>query len=350
MNRLLGHLAQFGTFARQGELLCTQGLAFLLRRPEYERHFVDLISTASGCSVSPGLRWLAEPYQADGGRPDLEGRSPQGRPVVKVEAKLGAELGARQLQSYLTDLSVAGADQKGVLVLLVPHARRQQIAAHLGDYLGVSGESPWHVTRGTKPLSVTVIGWEDVFQVLGKASPSDAEDDLAQLHAMYRVLNGDDMQPLTSDEEVLAWRDREAWWETLVDLVTRRLSDPDHPILPFGSEEGTQPYRRRYVCRERRKGSTCYSIGIRDPFKHHRTPIWLRFNSSTGRFAEINARIRRSSLEGAAIRSQGKVWFPLEVPLNSSREVMIEALVKQVEGILAIAYAEGIPGLEVGSR
>ncbi len=36
--------------------------------------------------------------------------------------------------------------------------------------------------------------------------------------------------------------------------------------------------------------------------------------------------------------------------MNSSREVMIEALVEQVERILAVACAEGIPGLEVRSR
>lgn len=297
--------------------------------------------------MSPGLRWLAEPYQTDGGRPDLEGRSQQGTPIVKVEAKLGAELSRRQLYSYLTDLKLAGLDGKGILIVLVPHARRQPTVARLRDHLEVSGESPWQVMLGAKALHVAVIDWEDVFQVLGEATSSDAEDDLAQLHAMYRVLNGDDMHPLTGDEEVLAWRDREAWWETLVDLVTRRLANPNHPMLPFGSEAGTQSYRRRYICRERRRGSSCYSIGIRDPFKPHRTPIWLRFNSSTGQFAKIDERIRCSWLEAAAIRSQGNVWLPLEVPLNSSREVMIEALVEQVEGILAVAYAEGLSRLEV---
>ena len=60
MDRLLGHLAQFGSFSKQGELLCTQGLAYLLRDPEGERAFTDWISSATGHSLSPGLSWQAE--------------------------------------------------------------------------------------------------------------------------------------------------------------------------------------------------------------------------------------------------------------------------------------------------
>lgn len=36
MERLLGHLAQLGSFTKQGELLCTQGLAYLLRDADGE--------------------------------------------------------------------------------------------------------------------------------------------------------------------------------------------------------------------------------------------------------------------------------------------------------------------------
>ena len=93
MDRLLGHLAQFGSFWQQGELLCTQGLAYLLRDAEGERVFTGLISLATGHSLSPGLSWQAERRQEDRGRPDLEGRNAEGQAVVKIEAKLGAPFG-----------------------------------------------------------------------------------------------------------------------------------------------------------------------------------------------------------------------------------------------------------------
>ena len=82
-----------------------------------------------------------------------------------------------------------------------------------------------------------------------RSRPSAFRDDLSQFRAMYRVFNGDDMEPLTSIEEVLAWRDQEAWWEILVERVTRALTAPGDQVLPFGADGGAQPYRRRYVRR-----------------------------------------------------------------------------------------------------
>ena len=47
MDSILGYLAQFDSFARQGELLCTQGLTFLLRDQDGERALRELVSAAT---------------------------------------------------------------------------------------------------------------------------------------------------------------------------------------------------------------------------------------------------------------------------------------------------------------
>lgn len=338
MDRILGHLAQFGSFAKQGELLCTQGLAFLLRNRNGERAFTELISLATDCPVSPGLTWWAESRQLDGGRPDLEGRSASGVPIVKVETKLGAQLGDGQLDSYLAALCQGVGVQVGVLLVIVPRTRREHIADCMCTQLTLTGTAPWRIARGEVQLYAAVVSWEEVFEALAASSSGTFADDVAQLSAMYRVLNGDDMEPLTSDEQVLAWRNREAWWETLIDLATRQLTPPGGSILPIGTEGGAQPYRRRYVCRRLSQVDSCYSIGIRDPFRQHHTPVWLRFHKSTGHFAEIAGRLERSVLGAEAVRSRGHLWFPLEVPLHSDRETMIGALVAQVQRILTAAY------------
>ena len=163
-------------------------------------------------------------------------------------------------------------------------------------------------------------------------------DDLSQFRAMYRVFNGDDMEPITSVGEVLAWRDKEARWELLVERTTRELTAPGDSVLPFGVDGDAQPYRRRYVCRLVSQVWSCYSVGTRDPFQNHETPLWLRFHKGTGHFHEIAGRLEGSALGAAAVRSQGHLWFPLEVPLNSDRAAMIGALVAQVQRIVAVAY------------
>lgn len=108
----------------------------------------------------------------------------------------------------------------------------------------------------------------------------------------------------------------------------------------MGSEAGAQPYRRRYVCRRIAEAESCYSVGIRDPFRNHQIPLWLRFHKDTGHFVEIASRIDRSALATAVVRSEGHLWFPLDVPLNADRETMIGALVAQVQRIMVVAYPE----------
>ena len=105
----------------QGEVLCTQGLAYLLRDPDSSARLVDEIQTRTSVTLPPALRWQAEAHQQDAGRPDLEATVADGTPYVKVEAKLGADLDAGQLRSYLTDLHVRAP--VGVLIVLVPKHR-----------------------------------------------------------------------------------------------------------------------------------------------------------------------------------------------------------------------------------
>lgn len=128
----------------------------------------------------------------------------------------------------------------------------------------------------------------------------------------------------------------------LVDHVTRQLTPSEQRVLPMGSEETARPYRRRYVCQRIAQAELCYSIGTRNPFQNHRTPIWLRFHKATGHFDEIAGRIERSELLSEAVHSEGHLWFPLEVPLNSDRETMIRSLVEQAQRIAAEAYPTDI--------
>lgn len=341
MDRLLGHLAQFASLSQQGELLCTQGLAYLLRDTGGERAFRAFITSATGQPVSAGLSWHAESRQEDRGRPDLEGRNEDGQPVVKIEAKLWAPFGQGQLDSYVSALCVGG--QGGTFLILVPRSRLQDITDHVSAHFAVPGAAPWRLPREAAEIACAVFAWEDLMDALSEVDSERFQNDLGQFRAMYRVFNDDEVEPPTSDEEILAWHEREAWWDILVDRVTRALNSREGRILPFGVDGGAQRYRRRYICRRISGESSCYSVGTRDPFQGHRTPVWLRFHRGTGHYAEIVMRLGRSELAAKAIHSQGHTWFPLDVPQESDRRAIIGALVTQVQGILAIAYPPQVP-------
>ncbi len=336
MDRLLGHLAQFGSFSQQGELLCTQGLTYLLRHADGDRVFTELISSAIDYSLSPGLRWQAECRQDDRGRPDLEGRNEHGQSVVKIEAKLWAPFGQGQLQSYVSAL--CSSRQGGTLLILVPKARLDEIIGHVSAHFALEGAGPWRVLREAVEIPCAVVTWEELLEALSTVPSEPFRDDLNQFRAMYQVFSGDYIEPITSDEQARAWRDREESWQLLVERTTRALTAPGGRVLPFGVDGGDQPYRRRYVCRRMSGDESCYSVGTRDPFQGHQTPVWLRFHKGTGHFTEVAGRLERSAFAAQAVHSQGHLWFPLDVPSHSDGRAMIAALVEQVQRILAVAY------------
>ena len=128
MHKLMGYLAQFASFSKQGELLCTQSLWYLLTNTDAQRNFVAFLETAVDSSIPETLTWRTEHCQSDGGRPDVEGCRADGIPTVKIEGKLDAAFGKGQLTSYMAEL--CSLDCPGNLILLVPRNRRMEAANH----------------------------------------------------------------------------------------------------------------------------------------------------------------------------------------------------------------------------
>jgi hypothetical protein len=337
MRKHMGYLSQYASFSKQGELLCTQSLTYLLSNKEAQHTFTSFLGAESNSSVDELLTWRAEYIQSDGGRPDLEGCRADGVPIVKIEGKLDAAFGEGQLASYMSELYTL--DCKGKLFLLVPRSRYAETSEYAVCHFILQGYGPWQVQN----VTLAVITWEDLFKCLGSVTDQGFREDLAQLHAMYRALNGDDMEPLTTDEQVLLWRERETWWVKLVDLSSRQLTPQDSKMLPLGLEKGAVPYCRRYICCNIRGIESYYSVGTRDPFQNHSTPIWLRFHKDTAHFQAIAEQLENSPLATKIVRSGRHIWYPLEVPYNADRATMINDLLEQITQITNVAYQFTIP-------
>ena len=342
---LLGYLANFGSFSTQSELLCTQGLTYLLQTHKEARSaLADEVEVRTGIGIGDSLEWLPEAQQADEARPDLEARTVDGVPVVKIEAKLGAELGAAQLKSYVADLLERNSGEAAMLVL-VPKGRIPEAAQVITTAFGPSESGPWRVTDGhsTGIALISFISWDELFARLRAGKGERFLLELEQLQAMYRVLSGDFIAPLASIEDLLRWRERETDFINVVNQVTRRLTKK-HQIYPMGTEpledasHESEPrvYRRRYVCSSDGDGAICFSIGVRDSFAEWVTPIWMRFHRVTGNFGVIRQRIEASDLR--CLESGGHIWIPLDIPLQVSGEQMIQTLIGQAEQVMRVTY------------
>lgn len=355
---LLGHLARFATFTTQGEVLCTQGLVYLLNEyPDASRAFARDLSSRSGVDVSGALTWFAERVHEidDRGRPDLEGCSGD-LPRVKIEAKLDAAFGDGQLESYRADLvRRLPSDGAGVLVVLVPSSRVVAAASEVQRTFGVFGDDPWAlVAPGIATVAVTVMSWDSAFAALERPDSDQLSAELRQFVGMYRELSSTYIAPLAGTEDLLRWRARERDFAKLVDRVTRVLTigrrlNPLYPEPPDAAPAGVDPVHHllRYVCEPPDavpygSRAACFSIGMRDPFEGAVTPIWLRFHRLTPRFAAIRRHLERSPWASRLVTSGGHAWFPLEVPFEADSDAMVDALVAQAEAIRRIAF--GNPG------
>jgi hypothetical protein len=224
-------------------------------------------------------------------------------------------------------------------LVLVPRQRAGEVGKAVCTEFNFIEDGPWSV--GASPsCAVAIVFWEDVLAKLSAVNSEPFKSDFAQFEAMYRVLKGYDIEPITSDSEVLAWRGRVGNYINLVDHVTRRLTrEQREQVLPIGIE-GQPPsdFRRRYVCLPLGFEYPCFSIGTRNPFKGHKTPIWMRFNRTTPKFPVIEERLLTSNLSERLLRSEEHIWIPLDVQLNVDGDHQIDFLVKQAEQIIRIAY------------
>jgi hypothetical protein len=327
--RLLTHLAQFSSFTQQGEVLCTRGLEYLLEHSGARSRMVELLGSSSEreCHLDTEWVWRAEARQEDRARPDLEALSSDGRVRIKIEAKLGASLHAAQLQSYAAHFDNDGAD--GLLVILVPSKRVNEARGVVTRALLAEG---WR-------CDVVVVSWEQVTTALGACKEEPFAGDLAQFAAMYAALADQLLTPINEAELEVGWRNEPSKFTRLVDLVTRDISPPDR-LLPLAVEDlnGRDEYHRRYVCKGAGAGEPCFSVGIRDPFEDHQTPVWMRFHRSTAMFAAIRSRLTAQTVPCRVVASGGHLWMPIEILVDVPIEQVVKEAVAEVERIAAIAY------------
>ncbi len=342
MRTLIGHLAQFSVLSKQGELLCTQGLSYLLQDVDARRAFASHVLGKSGSAIVDAVTWRAEVTQQDGGRPDLEAVAADGRITVKIEAKLGAGFSDDQFQSYSEDLQ--RHREGGHLLVLVPRHRVKEADQAVRGALHLDGAAPWRLAD-RQDIVVCVILWDEVLSALAAVTSERFTGDLRQFQSMYRVLSGYDIEPLASHEELLAWREKEGMFVSLVDRVTRTLTlhgkvMPMY-VMPLDQEPTElepKGYRVRYVSRPLGDKNPWFCIGVRDFFAGHDTPVWLRFDSNIPSFSLIRDRLNSSPLAQVLVDTGKHVWIPLSVPIHRDGEQMVEALLSQVEDVIAVAF------------
>jgi len=332
MSSLIRHLAQFGAFDRQQELLCTRSLAYLLQRNSQVRAAVErLLGDLSGRPLPHGLLWKAEATQSNKARSDLEARLADGRPALKIEAKVNAPVDAEQLNSYCEDLLARAGG--GTMVFLVPERKVREAT-----------DSAAGLRCDRTRVLLQVVTWEQVLS----AMPADAVG-VDTLKDLYFAFVGA-VVPHLDTADGRAWRSDEvvkATWCRLVDRASRNVISPAKPLpmgkemLAIGSDEhAAVPYYRRYLEVQVDGSIGFLSVGVKDPFKGYTTtPIWARVHCTTPGFDLIAARLKASVFcaDRRLLESHQALWISIVAP--ASEIAGIEAVEAEIKKILSIATA-----------
>lgn len=332
---MLGYLANFGSFYSQSEVLSTQGLTFALQTCERARSALEkAIAESAGISTESSLTWRPEVIQADQGRVDIEGASGD-KPVVKIEAKLGAPLSSAQLQSYEQDLRSRNPGH-GALIVLVPKNRKAETIAFVRSTFNEEGDGPWSIADG-RDVGLAVLSWDELFAVLlGGDVDERCRWEIEQLQEMYKVLLGDNFEPIASEEELGNWPQRTNDFIKLVDRATRELTDLDLVQKTYPWQSNPE-YPGRYVPMEQGSDGSgdyypAFYIGVRHSFAKYLTPIWMRLPKETPYFDQI---VRCVDPSGEYPRDGGHLWLPLSLKLDTNMDGLVAHVVAQAKNYLA---------------
>ena len=254
-----GLLAFFAPYWVKPEVMLTTTLWWLLGL-DGANDALDTLIRRSGVEPETGGFWLTEVVGVDRTRTDLEYRwgDPASTHVV-VEAKIGHTLHHTQLAAYRPRLPEAG----GLLVLLVPAARRLQGEGVLDAYRGVYPDDP---------VDLDVWTYDDVAQCFENHLPGSS--DVAQFKGLVAASGALDMVPFEEDELL---DDNDSRLKDILTVYDYASYGVFGSFLPVGRDSYFQNYRR-YVALDPYPRFLSVGVGLRtaDQTSSPRPWVWLR--------------------------------------------------------------------------
>jgi hypothetical protein len=261
-------------------------------------------------------------------RTDMECVEPDSAPVVVVEAKLGAVLTVTQLRRYAADqrrrLLDAGRSQ-GLLVALVPEARRSEAAERLGevDHLADASLSEPHLS-----LRTAVWTFDDVFTQIRQSAIDDA--DIEQLAALVAATAALDVRPFTASE-LIEPAPRLEDLVKVADRLSAVLTPVGTKLMPGATNDPDFAWRR-YV--NAAPAESWVAIGVR----RHQVgsgPLWLRVHRDTPHYTAASHRLRAHEAT-AELDKSGHTWAPLLVPTGVGGAEIVEQLANRAQRLIDI--------------
>jgi len=320
----------------QMENLATESLLYLLRSyKEAHKAFVELVSII-GYVPPSDLRFDTQVHMQHGSIPDLVGSTEDKTGVLLVESKFWAPLTPNQPTGYLRRLPT---HREGMVLFIVPERRRQALWQELvarcqreGLELSEETGNPpnWQSARTSEINRLAYVSWSFALDRLEGRLKEAGQDrgahEVWQLRGLCQRLE----EPIRLDEDPPGSERRKAQLRSIVDEVAGRLIERSvFTTKRYRATPGSYFYRRFGDL----SGHMTCSIGYDEQYaaRFEESLLWLRgYGESAEDFGPSLAGAEHSF---RCYEVDGRLLFPLDVPEQAAREVVVQSLTAQVEGI-----------------
>lgn len=341
--RLLAHLVhEFSSNRRED--LATEALAHVLRQSPAARRALESLTTAVGVDANLVRFSTQQADAASASRPDLAAYDTDGNLQLLIEAKFGAGLTSNQPHEYLrqTDGAVLVVAPARRLETLWPELRRR--AEQLGP-LEVevrAGDTRW--SRVDRRVTLALTSWRGLLDpIMTAVAAQDAGTlgDVEQLVALCDVFESEAFVPFTSEELTGEFGRRFMELIQIVDDLTARLltfADVNKNGLRATPGRGWYGQYLNFA-----GAATCLFVDADRWGKSGLTPLWFTVKSGFGTQHDPDLVEQALSPLWRTVNQprlrEGTWEVPLNVPIGTDRDSVLEALLAQLTRIAELLRA-----------
>ena len=345
-----------GLFRDKPENIVVAGLTHILRNSPVARNVLTDHAFAVS-KDSPRVAWYRSQKSEDSTRPDIAGVDEHGVEIVLIEAKFWAGLTEQQPNGYLDRLS---GTKRSSLCFIVPESRRSSLwpevlgrAAHHNSaihYQDLDG----FIARSEDDSILTMITWQGLLQAMSEATTIAGDlrttHDIEQLSGLCDQLQDVGFVPFRSEDLGPAVPRLVGQLVAIVrEAIDKGVKEKRYDTSGFRAANSWDRYTRYFRTKDIRLGLSVHHSLWND---YGFSPIWLQlqgqadenskefklFMAERSRFVAYESSIPPRMITNA----DGSPAFPISLPNGQDLEVVVSAVVDQIDGIVDLLIDDAV--------
>lgn len=339
---LLAHL--YTRISGSQEDVATVALNYIINSsPDLNAAYNKLLSDTLKIDIPADVRYKDQSVGENLERPDMSGKTPEGKEVILCEMKFYAGLTDNQPNGYLDRLI---KKEGKALVFVCPKARQLSLWSRVKDLCLEKGrtledEDGYRIT--VDGIAMAVITWGEIIETLRLTASSVALEtlpDIAQLSGFCNMMDREAFIPFTPEELGPETARKEDRYADIVDAVTDKL-DTMKDLNPCkkSKQNAWRDGYWRYINIKNHRIDIYYH---RPAWKASvaGVPLWISIFDENDKQPDAYKRYFETLSESKRfVHYTGRIMLPLEIEPYVPQDDVVDDLIRQI-----ISYIDCLDG------